>query len=47
MKILEREEKMNQRAIFYEKEKKIAYETLTIINNEIDKARTCLDTLKK
>ena len=47
MKILVREEKMNQRAIFYEKEKKIAYETLAIINNEIEKARVCLEKLKK
>ena len=38
---------MNQRAIHYEKEKKFAYETLGIINNEIDKARICLETLKK
>ena len=27
MKIIEREEKMHERAIFYEKEKRIAYET--------------------
>ena len=47
MKILEHEEKMNQRAIFYEKEKKIAYEILAIINNETDKARICLEKLKK
>ena len=47
MKILEREEKMNQRAIFYEKEKKIVYETLAIINNKIDNARVCLEKVKK
>ena len=38
---------MNQRAVHYEKEKKIAYETLAIINNEIEKARICLESLKK
>ena len=47
MKIIEREEKMHERAIFYEKEKRIAYETLSIINKEIDKARVCLEDLKK
>ena len=47
MKIIEREEKMHQRANFYEKEKRIAHETLNILNNEIDKARVCLENLKK
>ena len=47
MKIIEHEEKMHERAIFYEKEKRIAYETLSIINKEIDKARICLEDLKK
>ena len=31
MKILERKDKMNERVILYEKEKKIAYETLKIV----------------
>ena len=31
MKILETEDKMNERVILYEKEKKIAYETLKIV----------------
>ena len=47
MEIVDREEKMHQRANFYEKEKKIAYETLSIIQKEIDKARHCLEELKK
>ena len=47
MKIIEREEKMHERAIFYEKEKRIAYETLSIIKKEIGKARVCLQDLKK
>ena len=47
MKIIEREDKMYERVHVYEKEKKIAYETLSILNKEIDKARLVLDSLTK
>ena len=47
MKILEREDKMNERVYVHEKEKKVAYETLNILNNEITKARLVLDELRK
>ena len=47
MKILEREDKMNETVILYEKEKKIAYETLKIINDEIIKSRLILDEIRK
>ena len=47
MKIIEREDKMNERVILYEREKKIAYETLKIVNDEIIKARLVLEAIKK
>ena len=47
MKIMDREDKMYQRVHVYEKEKKIAYETLGILNKEIDKARLVLESLRK
>ena len=47
MKVIEREDKMYERVHVYEKEKKIAYETLSILNKEIDKARLVLDSLRK
>ena len=47
MKILEREDKMNKRVILYEKEKKIAYETLKIVHDELIKARLVLEAIKK
>ena len=47
MKILDREDKMYQRVHVYEKEKNIAYETLSILNKEIDKARLVLESLRK
>ena len=47
MKIMDREDKMYQRVHVYEKEKKIAYETLSILNKEIDKARLVLESLRK
>ena len=47
MKIIEREDKMYERVEVYEKEKKIAYETLSILNKEIDKARLLLDSVRK
>ena len=45
--ILGREDKMNERVYVYEKEKKVAYETLNILNKEITKARLVLDALRK
>ena len=47
MKIMDREDKMYQRVHVYEKEKKIAYETLSILNKKIDKARLVLESLRK
>ena len=47
MKIMDREDKMYQLVHVYEKEKKIAYETLSILNKEIDKARLVLESLRK
>ena len=47
IKIMDREDKMYQRVHVYEKEKKIAYETLSILNKEIDKARLVLESLRK
>ena len=47
MKIIDREDKMYQRVHVYEKEKKIAYETLSILNKETDKARLVLELLRK
>ena len=47
LKIIEREDKMYERVEVYEKEKKIAYETLSILNKEIDKARLLLDSVRK
>ena len=47
MKIMDREDKMYQRVHVYEKEKKIAYETLSILNREIDKARLVLESLRE
>ena len=47
MKILEREDKMNERVLLYEKEKKIAYETLKIVNDEITKSRLVLEAIRK
>ena len=47
MKIMDRESKMYQRVHVYEKERKIAYETLSILNREIDKARLVLESLRK
>ena len=47
MKVMDREDKMYQRVHVYEKEKKIAYETLSILNKEIDKARLVLESLRK
>ena len=47
MKIMDREDKMYQRVHVYEKEKKNAYETLSILNKEIDKARLVLESLRK
>ena len=47
MKIMDREDKMYQRVHVYEKEKKITYETLSILNKEIDKARLVLESLRK
>ena len=47
MKIIDREDKMYQRVHVYEKEKKIAYETLSILNKETDKARLFLELLRK
>ena len=47
IKLLEREEKLYERTRFYEREMKIAKETIRILEEEINKARECLDTLKK
>ena len=47
MKILEREDKMNERVLLYEKEKKCAYETVRIDNDEITKARLVLEAIRK
>ena len=47
MKIMDREDKMYQRVHVYEKERKIAYETLSILHKEIDKARLVLESLRK
>ena len=44
---MDREDKMYQHVHVYEKEKKIAYETLSILNKEIDKARLVLESLRK
>ena len=47
IKLLEREEKLYEPTRFYEREMKIAKETIRILEEEINKARECLDTLKK
>ena len=47
LKILDREEKLYERTRFYEREMKIAKETIRILEEEIIKARECLDNLKK
>ena len=38
---------MYERVEVYEKEKRIAYETLSILNKEIEKTRLLLDSLRK
>ena len=47
LKILDREEKLYERTCFYEREMKIAKETIRILEEEIVKARKYLDNLKK
>ena len=47
LKILDREEKLYSRTQFFDREIKIAKETIRILNEEINKARKFLEILKK
>ena len=47
LKILDREEKLYERTCFYERKMKIVKEAIRILEEEIVKARKCLDNLKK